>query len=123
MEAAGGAVTRRFRPDELAPVTKTRFNQVMRAGGRPGARQCWGAQTTDGVWDFDREESPGTPWLIYHRPSVADGTQTGPVAQMGTLPACQWYVKAGHAAADLARLNAHDRGDHAAARDTRCVRC
>ena len=84
---------------ELAPITKT----VMFPAFRTGRLECWGAETTDGTWQFDREESPGTPWLTYHKPSVADGTWTLPVMQCGTLRACRALVASGGADQELAR--------------------
>jgi hypothetical protein len=109
----------------LAPITKTFFADriILAGGGSRRARECWGAETTDGIWDFFREESAGTPWLVYHRPSVSDGSCTTPVSLCGTLRACRAYVAAGHADADLKRLQAHDRGEHAEARDSYCGGC
>jgi hypothetical protein len=103
----------------LAPIVKTDFHRRFIHGGRglTERKECWGARTTDGAWDFDREESPGTPWIVIHR-----ATRIA-VNQQGNLRACRWYVAAGHAEADLKRLQAHDRGEHAAARDTYCGRC
>ena len=81
------------------------------------------AQTGDGLWAFEREDSPGTPWLVYHLPSCRDGSYAMPVHLTGTLRACREYVAAGHAQASLERLQAHERGEHNAARDSWCGRC
>jgi hypothetical protein len=100
----------------LAPVRKTRMLRRITRAGMTGP-ECWGAETLDGIWAFEREESPGTPWLICHRES---GIVAG---QCSALRGCRAFVAAGHAEAALERLQAHDRGDHAAARDSWCVRC
>jgi hypothetical protein len=101
----------------LAPVVKTRtLRRITRNGaGQTTKAECWGAKTVDGVWDFEREESPGTPWLVYHLPSVADGSYTLPVALCGTLRACRAYAANPAAEADMARLKA-PTGEWAAAR-------
>lgn len=103
----------------LAPITKTRFGRRITHGGAALTehRECWGAETTDGAWEFEREDSPGTPWLIYHT-----ATKTL-VDQQGTLRLCRWYVAAGHAQTQLELLQAHDRGEHAAERVPQCRRC
>ncbi len=74
----------------LAPIVKTTFARRITRGGmtRP---ECWGAQTTDGVWAFEREDSPGTPWVVVH---LATGRI---VAQMGTLRRCRLIVASGAA--------------------------
>lgn len=107
----------------LAPVVKTRMAHRLTRGGVTRSAECWGARTTDGIWDFEREDSPGTPWLVYHQPSVADGSLPTPVSLRGSLRDCRWYVAAGHAAADLDRLHAHRRGEHAENRDPSCGKC
>jgi len=65
--------------------------------------ECWGAETADGAWGFEREESSGTPWLVYHRPSVADGSYTMPVLHCGTLRECRALVAGGTAGQELTR--------------------
>jgi hypothetical protein len=107
----------------LAPIVKTRFAQRITRNGLTKSRECWAAETTDGLWDFEREDSPGTPWLVYHLPSCRDGSYAMPVHLTGTLRACREYVAAGHAQASLERLQAHERGEHNAARDSWCGRC
>lgn len=100
----------------LAPVVKTAMLPRLTRAGRTGL-ECWRAETTDGVWVIGREESPGTPWITVHKPTgIAVGLD-------GTLRAARACIAAGHAAAALERLQAHDRGEHAGARDMRCVRC
>jgi hypothetical protein len=90
---------------DLSPVTKTRFADRITRAGR-AKRECWAAETVDGVWDFDREDSPGTPWLVYHRLSVADGSYTLPLTFCGTLRACQAYAGGGLADQELTRVKA-----------------
>ena len=72
----------------LAEIRETRTApRITRSGlTRP---ECWGAETIDGIWDFEREDSPGTPWLAFHKPSVADGSYALPVMMLGTLRACR----------------------------------
>jgi hypothetical protein len=96
----------------LAPVDKTR---ILR--GRRGL-ETWGAQTKDGTWGMDREDEAGTPWSVTHLP-------TGIVVDryVGTLTDCRAYVANGGAQADLARIQAHGRGEHEADRDNSCPRC
>jgi hypothetical protein len=109
----------------LADIRKTRMaRRVIRRGTALTERaECWGAETTDGIWDFEREESPGTPWLVYHKPSVADGSLVTPVNMLSTLRECRWHVAAGEAQRDLDRLLAHGRGEHDGNRDSWCGRC
>jgi hypothetical protein len=97
----------------LAEVSKTRFLPT-----RGGSVQCWSAVTTDGLWGFDREDMPGTPWSVTHLP-------TGTVVDryVGTLDDCRAYVASGEALADLERLRAHERGEHESERDRACVKC
>lgn len=103
----------------LAPIRKTRMHKrfIRRGTALTERAECWGAETTDGVWVFDREESPGTPWIITHK---ASSTAVG---LTGNLRACRAYVAGGHAQKDLGRLQAHERGEHDAARDSWCSRC
>ena len=97
----------------LAEVVKTRVLPTRGAG-----LQCWGARTTDGLWGFDREDMPGTPWSVTHLP-------TGTVVDrcVGTLDDCRAYVASGGAQADLERLRAHEDGGHKDQRDKECVKC
>jgi hypothetical protein len=107
----------------LAPIVKTEFARRFTRSGVTQHRECWGARTADGVWSFDREDSPGTPWLVYHQPSVADGMLPTPVTMLSSLRSCRGYVACGAADADLARLHAHVRGEHAERRDPACGKC
>jgi hypothetical protein len=103
----------------LAEIRKTRFaHRIIRRGTALTERaECWEAVTTDGLWIFEREESPGTPWIVRHKP-------TGEFVDLrSTLRDCRWYVAAGHAQAMLERLQAHDRGEHDGQHDSWCARC
>ena len=108
----------------LAPIVKTDFARRITYGGRglTERKECWGARTADGLWLFDREDSPGTPWLVYRAPGTEGGEYGGPVSMFGTLRGCRWYVASGNAQADLDRLLAHNRGEHAE-RNRQCRKC
>lgn len=100
----------------LVPIRKTRFAHRLIHGGAAVTRhrECWGAVTlnpdgSDGDWEFEREDSPGTPWLIYHKPSVADRSYTLPVDQYGSIRQCQMAVTFGWAAKALEQRKAEDR--------------
>lgn len=105
----------------LVPVVKTQFYpRITRSGlTRP---ECWEARTEDDLWQFEREDSPGTPWLVYSLPRIADDSYALPVAVLSSLRACRACVASGQAQADLDRLLAHERGEHAE-RDPSCRRC
>lgn len=96
----------------LAPVTKT---MLPSRGGRP---QCWSAVTKDKAWTFERQEVPGTPWVVIH-------LATGIVVDfcVGTLTDCRAYVASGQAQADLERILAHEHGEHDSERDEECPKC
>jgi hypothetical protein len=103
----------------LAPIIKTRMHKrfIRRGTAVTEKAECWGAETADGVWAFDREDSSGTPWLIIHKASRIM------VSMGGNLRSCRAYVAAGHAQRDLERLQAHERGEHNDTRDSWCNRC
>lgn len=105
--------TRTRRPRrELTPVRITaRFPSF---NGR--RLENWSAETTDGKWLLEREESAGTPWITIDRETRAE------VGLHGTLRAARIFITDGHADDQLARLQAHARGEHAE-RDIRCGRC
>ncbi len=81
----------------LVPIRKTDFHPSFRTG----RRECWGAVTSDGEWSFQREESPSTPWLVRHRPSITDRSYELPVMLLGTLRACRLAVGRGDASKAL----------------------
>lgn len=97
----------------LEPIRKTRMCRT-----RGGTVQCWGAETTDGVWEFARIETRGTPWQVTHRP-------TGTVVDycVWSLPDCQAYVASGAADADLKLIQAHQDRKHETRRNPSCPRC
>lgn len=79
-------------PDpHLVPIRKTQFAQRITRSGPTPSRECWAAETLDGLWSFEREDSPGTPWLLCHRPT--DLT----VMQYGTLRSARLAVGYGDA--------------------------
>ena len=81
--------TRRRPPRLMCPVTNKVYHQtILRSSGRT-RRELWGADSADGTWRFEREESSSTPWLVYHLPSVADESLPVPVDQAGTISACR----------------------------------
>jgi len=90
----------------LAPVEKTQMARRITRRGTTPSPECWAAVTTDGLWDLQREDSPGTPWLIYHRPSVADKSYVVPVMMCGSLLKCREAITAGWADAALTRCKA-----------------
>ena len=82
----------------LAPVVKTRMLR-----GRRGL-ECWGAQTTDGVWGMDRLEDTGTTWEVVNKP-----TETVVCDYLGSLRQCRAYVGSGEAQEDLDRIQAEGK--------------
>src|ERR1035441_5433789 len=95
-------------PKATVPLAGIRETSTMPRRTRGGLTrpECWGAETTDGIWEFDREESSGTPWLMYHRPSVADGSYVLAVMHCGTLRECRALVASGAADQQLVRRKA-----------------
>jgi predicted lipid carrier protein YhbT len=97
----------------LAPVVKTLFRQTRRG------RECFGAETTDGVWGFDRMEDTTTSWMVVHAE-----TKTVVADFFGSLKGCRMYVASGQADEDLCRVLAHKRGEHSGdGRDLDCWHC
>jgi hypothetical protein len=104
----------------LAPIRKTVFADsiIGRGAAATRRRECWGAETTDDTWDFERVEVPGTPWLVRHRP-----TGTVVDSYVGSLLDCRAYVASGGAQKDLELIQAHERREHDAQRRPACVKC
>ena len=97
----------------LTPVEVTRRFPSFRAG-RP---ETWEAVSLDGQWKYRRVEVSGTPWDVEH---VETGvTDPG----YGTLGDARAATADGSALAEVRRILAHDRGEHGAERDPRCIRC
>ncbi len=90
----------------LPPIEKTDMARRFTRGGSTRHRECWAAKTLDGIWEFEREESSGTPWLIYHRPSLDDGSWRQPVMMCGRLDGCRRAVANGGAARMLEQRKA-----------------
>ncbi len=88
----------------LPSITKT----DMAPAFRTGRVECGGFVAEDGEWSGEREDFPGTRWLLRHRPSVADGSCPLPVTTCGTLKACLRDVASGFAAAELERRKAEE---------------
>lgn len=66
----------------LTPITKTTFAPAFRSG----RVECWGAVSNDGQWTYVREDSPGTPWLVYHT------SHDLPVSFCGTLRSARLFT-------------------------------
>lgn len=84
--------------------------RLIRSGrtGRTLQPECWEARTLDGVWEFERLEVRGTPWAVWHLPSVAAGSLVVPLGLRTSLEACQELVGTGMADRLLAaRLAEH----------------
>jgi hypothetical protein len=109
------ATTRTPKPRRtLTPVTGiTRYPSL-----RSGRLEAWSAVSADGVWKFERLETVRTPWSVTHVPS---GIEVGSWA--GTLSEAREMTANGSALADVELQTAHERGEHDAERDVRCVRC
>lgn len=87
----------------LVAIRKTEVARRFTRTGSTRHVECWKAETVDGEWEFWREDSPGTPWLVYHNPSHRDGSWHEPVMTCGSLRACRLAVTRGWAATNLAR--------------------
>jgi hypothetical protein len=48
----------------LTPITN-----VIRYPNLRGRMEIWSAVSTDGVWEYERDEVPGTPWAVRHVPT------------------------------------------------------
>lgn len=53
----------------LAPVRETESFPRFTRSGPTRHRECWAAESPDGVWSYRRLELPGTPWELTHNPS------------------------------------------------------
>jgi hypothetical protein len=94
----------------MCPITNKRHHQtIIRSTGKT-RRELWGADSADGTWRFERIETAGTPWDIFHLPSVADETLPVAVDSMGNLPACREAVARGW----LDKMLPERKAEHAA---------
>lgn len=59
--------------------------------------EIWSARSTDGLWTYEREESPGTPWVVTHVP-------TGALDMFASLPKARRFTARPDAAAWFARI-------------------
>lgn len=57
---------------------------------RTGRKETCYAVSTDGVWGYEREDGPGTPWVITHLP-------TGEWMYAPSLPKARAYTASGAA--------------------------
>ena len=97
----------------LTPVTITaRFPSF-----RSGRLENWSAVSADGTWKYERLEISGTPWTVLH---VLSGIESH---WYGTLTAAREGTANGNALAYVERIQAHERGEHEAERDSYCGRC
>lgn len=71
------------------PVTVTERWPNLR-----GQMQTWAAESTDGVWTYQRLDIPGTPWEVTHKP-------TGRSYWIGSLPKARAATASGAALAYL----------------------
>jgi hypothetical protein len=73
-----------------------------------GRRECIAARTEDGTWEFEHEEVAGTPWAVFHRPSLDDGSWLLAVTSCSSLRRCQRAAASGALDRELAdRKAAH----------------
>lgn len=78
----------------LAPIVVTSRAPRMLAGelgATTKAGEIWAARTVDGCWSFEREDVPGTPWVVLF---TLNGRSGG---TFGTLPAARAAVASGQA--------------------------
>lgn len=48
------------------PVRITARARRLTRTGTTRRPEAWAARSLDGQWVFEREDSPGTPWLAWH---------------------------------------------------------
>jgi len=97
----------------LTPVSITRRYPAFRSG----RVENWAAESTDGIWRYERMEIAGTPWVAVHIPTGTEGNW------YGTLTAAREATANGSALAYVDLIQAHERGKHDAARSSWCGRC
>jgi hypothetical protein len=103
--------TRQTRPDRTPADVTRRFPTCS------GRMEAWQAISRDGAWRYDRLEVSGTPWMVVHLPTSIEGDYHG------TLNAAREATADGRAMATVERIQSHERGEHAEARDSYCGRC
>lgn len=77
------------------PIVK-KFSHTIFRDGRT-RRECWSAETVDGLWAFDRLEMSGTPWSIMFLPLRVE------VGWAGTLKAAR-KIAASMTTADVIKI-------------------
>lgn len=90
---------------DLAPIHNKimypTFQRYSRPDG-PSRTECWGADTQDGLWRFQREDAPGTPWTAWRLDK--QGNKVRPwVDTFGSLRACRIDAAAGWLQAEWER--------------------
>ena len=82
----------------LPPITKKMHRTLRRVNDLGGAtrQECWSATTDDGVWQFERIEDVGTPWIVIHKASGLDVRM-----YYGNLKKCRVAVAQGWAGRDI----------------------
>jgi hypothetical protein len=80
-------------------VTRT-ARRFIRGGTALTARpEVWETRSADGEWSVERQDETGTPWSVWHLPSVADGTLTRPLAEgISSRHAAEKWITSGGAA-------------------------
>jgi hypothetical protein len=108
------ATTRTRKPRRtLTPVTVTSSYPSFRTG----RVEAWSAVSDDGVWKYERLEVSGTPWQVEHVPAGTLGDW------YGSLEAARAATADGSALLFVQSIQAHERGEHDAQRDSACGRC
>lgn len=77
---------------DMTPVVKHMANTIIGGDIRRTQRQCWGATSVDGVWEYHREDEPSTPWYVKH---VATGLIVD--VAFSTLDKARRYTGSGNA--------------------------
>lgn len=88
------AVTKPAAAPVLPEVAKEYRTTRFRNGRQQ--RQCWAANTADGVWRIERQDDVNTVWIITHRETGAEVPQW-----FGTLPRALAAIVDGYAARTL----------------------
>jgi len=76
-----------------APRMDPHFPGIRASKGR----EIWGAESTDGIWTYERSEEPGTPWVVTHQP-------TGHIEFFASLPKARRWTCSEHAISDICQV-------------------
>lgn len=52
-----------------AKIARTPITNVTWYPNLRGRMEVWSATSVDGVWSYERDEVPGTPWIVKHVPT------------------------------------------------------